>query len=349
MYRAKPRICSLFRPLQKVNRMYDVIIVGGGAAALSAAIYTFEKRLRVLVIYDVPGGKTGSSLIGHPEDHHSAARKFEQLGIGREWISSEVLPVGEHIMQCFQQELQVHQESVVCDRVTHITRMGDLFQVETHHHGMYQSITLIIATGVTPRLLDVPGAQHFLDHGLSYSATTHAARLVGQTVAMVGTTMRTLRACTELAHIASHVYLIGTSLSRLSETLVTLLDQRPNVEILEGWQVVELRGGTSIEQILIRRSSDEYRLLTVDAVFIDLGLKPNSEMVQHMVQTDRSGFIWVNEQNATTQRGVFAAGDVTTAFSEQMLIAIGDGARAALSAYDYLLAYAFAQTRVMTA
>lgn len=328
--------------------MYDVIIVGGGAAALSAAVYTFEKRLRVLIIYDVPGGKSGSSLTLQSEDPHSPARKFERLGIGREWVSSEVLPVGEYIMQCFQRELQAHHESVLCDRVTHITKMGDLFQVETRHHGMYQCLTLIIATGVTPRLLDVPGAQHFLNHGLSYSATTRAARLAGQTVAMVGTTMRALRACAELAQIAGHVYLIGTSLSRLSETLITLLAQRPNVEILEGWQVVELRGGTSIEQMLIQRA-DQCRLLAVDAVFIDLGLKPNSEIVRHLVQTDRSGFIWVNEQNATTQPGVFAAGDVTTAFSEQMLIAIGDGARAALSAYDYLLAHAFEQTRVMTA
>ncbi len=328
--------------------MYDVIIVGGGAAALSAAIYTFEKQLRVLVIYDIPGGKLGSSLTVRSAEIDSPARKFERLGIGREWVSSEVLPVGKHIMQCFQQELQAHQESVICDRVTHIAKMGDFFQVETHHHGLYQSMTLIIATGVTPRLLDVPGAQDFLHHGLSYSATTEAARLAGQTVALVGTTMRTLRACTELAQIASHVYLVGPSLSRLSETLVTLLAQRPNVEILEGWQVVELRGGTSIEQILIQRS-DQCRLLAVDAVFIDLGLKPNSEIVRHLVQTDRSGFIWVNEQNATTQRGVFAAGDVTTAFSEQMLIAIGDGARAALSAYDYLLAHAFEQARVITA
>lgn len=328
--------------------MYDVIIVGGGAAALSAAIYTFEKQLRVLIIYDIPGGKAESSLTLRLEEFHSPARKFERLGIGREWVSNETLPVGGHIMQCFQQELQAHQESVVCDRVIHIAKMGDLFQVETRQHSMYQGMTLIIATGVTPRLLDVPGAQHFLDHGLSYSATTHAPRLAGQTVAMVGTTMRTLRACTELAHIASHVYLVGTSVSRLSETLVTLLDQRPNVEILEGWQVVELRGGTFIEQMLIQHA-DQCRLLAVDAVFVDLGLKPNSEMVQHMVQTDRSGFIWVNEQNATTQPGVFAAGDVTTAFSEQMLIAVGDGTRAALSAYEYLLAHAFEYVRVMTA
>lgn len=114
---------------------------------------------------------------------------------------------------------------------------------------------------------------------------------------------------------------------------------RPNVEVLAATRVVEVTGPMNVEEIVVSHD-EQQRRLAVDAAFIDLGLHPNSDMVKPIVQTDQDGFIWVDERNATTLPGLFAAGDVTTAFGEQVLIAIGEGARAALGAYDYLLARA---------
>ena len=98
-----------------------------------------------------------------------------------------------------------------------------------------------------------------------------------------------------------------------------------------------MNGPFNVESVVVERG-DEHRWLRADAAFVDLGLMPNSSIVRQLMQLDPAGFICVDERNATTLAGMFAAGDVTTSFGEQVFIAIGDGARAALSAYDYLLA-----------
>src|SRR5262249_7357748 len=109
-------------------------------------------------------------------------------------------------------------------------------------------------------------------------------------------------------------------------------------------QVQQVVGTANVEELVVAHE-ETIRRLRVDAAFVDLGLAPNSLMVRRIVQTDLDGFIWVDDRNATTLPGLLAAGDVTTAFGEQVLIAIGEGARAALSAYDYLLANAPEQIR----
>jgi thioredoxin reductase len=176
-----------------------------------------------------------------------------------------------------------------------------------------------------------------LGYGLGYSATTHAHLLEGKTAAVIGTTVRALRGAAELARTARQVYLIAPDATGLTTPTALALCKRPNVEALAGYQVQQIVGVTNVQELVVARE-DETRRLRVDAAFVDLGLAPNSMMVRPIVQTDLDGFIWVDDRNATTQPGLFAAGDVTTAFGEQVLIAIGEGARAALSAYDYLLA-----------
>jgi thioredoxin reductase len=123
------------------------------------------------------------------------------------------------------------------------------------------------------------------------------------------------------------------------ETLpASALRERANVEVLQGYHVKAIHGPFNVESIVVEQG-EQHRWLRVDAAFVDLGLAPNSGSVRQIAQTDDQGFIVIDERNATTTPGLFAAGDVTTAFGEQVLIAIGDGARAALSAYDYLLAH----------
>lgn len=196
---------------------------------------------------------------------------------------------------------------------------------------------MIVATGATPTPLDVSGARELLGYGLGYSATTHAHLLEGKAAAVIGTTVRALRGAAELAQRASRVYLIAPDATGMTTPLAQALRKRPNVEALAGYQVQQIVGVTNVQELIVARE-DEIRHLRVDAAFVDLGLMPNSMMVRPIVQTDLDGFIWVDDRNATTLPGLFAAGDVTTAFGEQVLIAIGEGARAALSAYDYLLA-----------
>jgi len=305
--------------------MYDLIIIGGGAAALSAGIYAFGKQLEFLIIYEDVGGKAGSrqQLTGQAEEEYLA---------------------GAEAVMLFERRITSLAGRTLRDHVVEVSKREGVFHVATQHHGDQQAVAVIVATGAAPIMLDVPGARELLGQGLGYSATTHAHLLAGKTAAVIGTTVRALRGAAELARRAEQVYLIAPDATGLNTPLARALRDRPNVELLEGYQVAQIVGALSVEQLVLEREGQTLRL-PVDAAFVDLGLAPNSAMVRRIAQTDMDGFIWVDDRNATTQPGLFAAGDVTTAFGEQVLIAIGEGARAALSAYDYLLAQAVARDR----
>jgi thioredoxin reductase len=296
--------------------MYDVIIVGGGPAAAAAAVYALGKQLDFLVIY-AELGKAGR--VQHLAGQHEA----------------EPLP-GAEAVRLFEREVSANTGRTMHDRVTEIAKTSGVFRVDTQFHGILESAAVIVATGATPIALKVPGANELLGYGLGYSIATHATLAQGKRVAVVGTTVRALRGVAELARVADAIYLVATDASELRTPLATAARRYENVEILEGYAVAELVGTRNVERLVLARDGAT-RQLAVDAVFVDLGLVPNSAMVRRIAQIDAEGFIWVDERNATTVPGLFAAGDVTTAFGEQILIAIGDGARAALSAYDYLL------------
>jgi thioredoxin reductase (NADPH) len=297
--------------------MYDLIIIGGGPAAAAASVYALGKQLNFLVIYAEPG---------------KAGRTQQLTGES----GAEFLP-GADAVRLFEHQVLMHAGRALRDRVTEVAKEPGGFRVTTQHHGAHVSAAVIVATGATPIVLDVPGARKLIGYGLGYSITTHAHLMEGKHVAVIGATIRALRGVAELACTAAQVYLIPPSITGLQTPLAYAPRRRLNVEILEGYEVTEVVGTTSIEQLVVARDG-QVRRLNVDAVFVDLGLVPNSGIVRDIAQTDGDGFICVDERNATMTPGLFAAGDVTTAFGEQILIAIGDGARAAISSYDYLLA-----------
>jgi thioredoxin reductase len=296
--------------------MHDLIIVGGGPAALAGAIYALGKQLDLLLIYDRPEGQAGAHQ-----------RLVGQTGEQR-------LP-GEATVQEFRREV-LRSGHALRDRVTSVVKRGTSFGVETERRGAFKALAVLVATGAAPIKLEVPGAEEFLGQGLGYSATTHAPLIAGKTAAVIGATERALRGAAELAQTAVQVYLVPHTMPGLATPLGHMLAQLPNVELLAGYRVREVTGGFNVEEVVVERAGT-VRRLGVDAAFIDLGLTPNSAPVKHLVATDPAGFITVDAHNATSVPGLFAAGDVTTAFGEQTLIAIGDGARAAWNAYAYVL------------
>ncbi len=297
--------------------MRELIIIGGGAAALSAGMYALGKQLDFLMIYESLGGKAGwrQNIIGQEEVEYLA---------------------GEEAVRIFERKIAMQTDRTIRDTVLTVQRAGTGFRVETRTRGAFEAMAVIVATGATPVRLNAPGAQELLGQGLGYSVTTHAHLLAGKTAAVIGSTHRALRGVAELARTAEKVYLIIPDPNAASLPMMHAVSQRQNVEILTGYAVDEVAGPMNVEEIVVSRDGQQRRI-AVDAAFADLGLHPCSECVQHLVRTDQDGFIWVDERMATTVPGIFAAGDVTTSFGEQVLIAIGDGARAALGAYDYLL------------
>lgn len=298
--------------------MYDLIVVGGGPVALSAAFYSLGKHLNVAMIFEDLGGKIGwlQSLTG-PDQHH-------------------YLP-GNELIRNLTQRILMQPDQILHDRVTTVERTQRAFAVTTTVNGVLHSTTVLIATGAAPLPLHVPGADRLLDRGLGYSPTTYAHLVAGQRVAVIGDGQRALSGAAELARTAERVYLIAPQPLNLATPLGHALRQQPNIEVLEGYEVARLSGDTTIDELVVARNRHQ-RSLSVARVFAVLGLIPNSSMVRDLAEIDSSGFILVNAFHETSVPGLYAAGDVSSMFSEQVLTAIGDGARAAMMAYDYVLA-----------
>jgi len=298
--------------------MYDLIVVGGGPAALSAAFYALGKHLNVAIIFEDLGGKIGwlQSLTGPDQEHY--------------------LP-GNELIHDLTQRILTQPDRIIHDRVVKVERTHHHFTVSTTMNGVLQSTTVLIATGASPLPLNVPGADHLLDRGLGYSPTTYAHLVAGQRVAVIGSSQRALSGAAEVAHSAEFVYLIAPQPLSLATPLGHALRQQPNIEVLEGYEVVRLGGTQAVEEIVLSRHPYQ-RTLNVARVFAVLGLVPNSGMVRDLAKIDSNGFVLINAFHETSIPGLYAAGDVSSMFSEQVLTAIGDGARAAMTAYDYVLA-----------
>jgi len=297
--------------------MYDLIIVGGGPAGLTAAVYALHKRLETLLISQDLGGKI---------NYHLQLKGME----GHEIIT------GGDVVEKFKRQLEYLDFAHQLDRVTKVTARDRHLAVLTQSGRCYEARSVIIATGVTPQRLDVPGERCLLGRGLSYSAISHAQVFIEKEVALLGSSERALRGAAELAEIAKRVHLFLPERSEMDSPLGQKLRIHPQVKVYEDAEVCEIRGDQFVEGILVRYRG-KMQEIPVDGLFIELGLVPNSQLAADLGITDSAGRIMVDAKCVTRCPGIFAAGDVTDTFIEQVLIAVGEGAKAALSASEYLL------------
>lgn len=298
--------------------MLDMIVIGGGPAAMGAAFFAQGKDLEAVMLFDELGGKVGwrETLVGPDRDAY--------------------LPSNE-VVQLLSRRIMNHAHRVIHEHATRVTACEAGFRVETQDHGTLEARTLIIATGAAPIPLNVPGARGFVGHGLEYSAATYAHLVKGARVAVIGGTVRALNSAAELVHVAERVYVIAPTVSRHGSELAAVLRSHPRVELLEGYTVAEVVGDDHLTGLVITHAG-QTKHIDVEHAFVSLGLRPRSNIVRDIVDIDPGGFILVNEHYQTTVPGLYAAGDVTTRFGEQVLAAVGDGARAAMYAYYRLVA-----------
>jgi thioredoxin reductase len=297
--------------------MYDLIILGGGPAGLTAAAYALHKRLETLAISEDLGGKT---------NYHFRAP----------WLEGYEMLTGTDVVNRFKSQLEylgfVHE----LDRAVQVVKTGQTFVVLTHNQKRFEARALIVATGATPNRLTVPGEQQLIGRGLSYSALSHAPLFVGRNVALVGHGESALRGASELAVVARHLTLILLDPQDLNTPLGKKLEANPRVKIISGYQVQEILGDTHVKGITLRHNGTAQEI-ALEGLFVEMGMTPNSQMVAGLVNLSPARRIIVDARMATSCPGLFAAGDVTETFTEQVLVAIGEGAKAALSAYAYLL------------
>lgn len=298
--------------------MYDLVVVGGGPAGLTAAIYAIRKRINVLMISRDLGGKTNYRL-------------------ALPWIEDYQVIRGLEIVNKFRSELEYLDFARHMEPVDKIEKRNGGFVVFTRGGGELETRSVIIATGAKQLRLKVPGEKEFMMRGLCYSALSYAPLFIDRTTVVVGDGELAMRSAAELSTIAEKVYLVGKSNKELSSIIGQKLVEAQNVEILKGHEVIEVKGDNFARTAIVKNASGEVSELSADAIFIEMALIPNSQMVSDLVELDDQNRIVVDCSNRTNVPGIYAAGDVTSGFAEQVLIAVGEGAKAALSAYEFLL------------
>ncbi|HIP73259.1 MAG TPA: FAD-dependent oxidoreductase [Anaerolineae bacterium] len=298
--------------------MYDLIVIGGGPAGLTAAIYAIRKRLNVLLISKDLGGKTNFHLDLPDQESYQVI-------------------TGVDVVNKFKSELEYLKFARHMEPVVKVEKDDGRFVVHTKGGGELPARAVIIATGARQQLLDVPGEQEYLSKGLCYSALSYAPLFIDKDTVVIGEGELALRSAAELATVAHHVHVVGTSHEMLETPLGQKLVKADNVTVLEEYRVARVAGNGYCNKVIVQSPDGEKMALEADGTFVEKALVPNVEMVADLVERDELGFIKVDPYNRTSTPGVFAAGDVTNIYAEQVLVAVGEGVKAALSAYEYLL------------
>jgi thioredoxin reductase len=280
-------------------------------------MYAIRNRLDVKLITENLGGK-GNYHVQFPfSERHRVIN-------GRETVDR------------FASEIEYLDFSRIFDHVETAEAIDGGFRVKTRSGSAHEAKSLIIATGAMPELLDVPGERQFMMRGLGYSAVSYAHLCIDHAAAVVGDGELAVRSAADLSRSAKHVYLIAEGRGALDSPLGERLQAADNVTVMEGFKVDEVKGDHYAKALVISRDGEKQDL-AVDAIFVELSLHPASGVVADLVDLDANGRIKVDSLCRTSRPGVFAAGDVTNVYAEQVLVALGDGAKAALSAQDYLL------------
>jgi alkyl hydroperoxide reductase subunit F len=243
---------------------------------------------------------------------------------------------GEDVVGRFANEIEYLEFSREYDKAEKVEKSKKGFKVTTRGSKSHEARTLILATGALGRLLNVPGEKEFMSRELCFSAVSYAPLFIDRQVGVIGDAGLALRATAELARTARKVTLIAPSHGELDLPMGKKALSASNVEVLESFQVEGVLGDTYACKLVISRE-EERREIEADAFFVEIDLVPQSELVADLMARDAQGRIMVDARNRSSAEGIFAAGDVTDVMSEQVLISIGEGAKATLAAYEYLL------------
>lgn len=245
---------------------------------------------------------------------------------------------GPELMQKFEEQVkQFPLDLKVGQAVTSILKIDKGFEVVTKKGENHQAKAVIIATGKRPRPLNVPGEDKLIGRGVTYCAICDGPLFAGEKVAVIGGGNSALEATDDMIKIANHVYLVSITPLTGDAVLIDKVKNASNLTIFLEYEVLEVKGETRVSGITIRDlKSKQVKELEVGGVFVEIGLIPNSELVKGVANLNHWGEIEVNCANETGVPGLFAAGDVTNVPEKQIVVAAGEGAKAALQAHRYL-------------
>jgi len=297
---------------------YDILIVGAGPAGLTAGVYCARKMLRTIIISENIGGQALESW---------AIENY----MGYRMIT------GEELMRKFEEQVRTLNIRLDLDRVTGIHKEDGIFVATTISDAKIRARAVIFTQGNRPRKLGVANEEQFLGRGLSICSTCDGPLYRDKKVAVVGGGNSALQTAVEMSGIAKSVDLIVRSTIRADAVYAEKLKTKPNIAVHLNSHIVSLHGNKFLSSVTIRDDKGMERDLLLDGVFIEIGWLPNTDILDGIVALNDKKEIVIDCNGRTSMPGVFAAGDVTSVKNKQIIIAAGDGAKAALEAYEYLM------------
>ncbi|TWH71485.1 alkyl hydroperoxide reductase subunit F [Azomonas agilis] len=308
----------------KAKQAFDVLIVGGGPAGASAAIYAARKGIRTGLVAERFGGQVLDTL---------AIENFISVLETEGPVLAAALE--SHVRQYEVDVMNLQRAS----QLIPASVAGGLNEVRFESGASLKAKTVILATGARWREMNVPGEKEYRSKGVAYCPHCDGPLFKGKRVAVIGGGNSGVEAAIDLAGVVAHVTLLTNSVLKADAVLQRKLLSLHNVTVITYAQISEVKGdGNKVNGLVYKdRNSSEYHSLELEGVFVQIGLIPNTDWLKGTVELSTHGEVVIDERGQTSLPGILAAGDVTTVPYKQIVIAVGEGAKAALTAFDHLI------------
>ncbi len=299
--------------------IYDQLVIGGGPSAFSGALYAARKGLKTGII----AKKVGGQLL----NTSSVDNYLGITDISGEALSDKFL---EHVSSLDVPLLEDVE-------VVEVKKEDDLFKITTNTQQTYKAKTLLVSTGSNPRKLNIPGEQEFSNKGVAYCAICDAPLFKDKKVIIAGGGNSAVEAAIDVAKWASSVTVVHRSEFRADQILLDQMLDHDKITVFKQTQLLEIVGDTMMRGVIVfDKASDQQRKIEADGIFIEIGNVPNSGLFDGFLALNEFNEIIIDDHHQTSVPGCFAAGDVTTATYKQIIVAVADGAKAALAANEYI-------------
>jgi alkyl hydroperoxide reductase subunit F len=303
---------------------FDVLVIGAGPAGSAAAIYAARKGIRTGIVAERFGGQVLDTL---------AIENFISV---KETEGPKLAAALEGHVRHYDVDVMSHQKAVC---LIPSPQPGALAQVQLESGAVLKARSVILATGARWREMNVPGEREFLAKGVAFCPHCDGPLFKGKRVAVIGGGNSGVEAAIDLAGVVAHVTLIEFDpVLRADAVLQAKLASLPNVTIIRNAQTTKVTGADKVDGLVYQdRASAGMHRLDLEGIFVQIGLLPNTDFVRETLNVTRTGEIAIDSRGQTSAHGIFAAGDCTTVPYKQIIIAMGEGAKASLSAFDYLI------------
>ena len=301
--------------------LLDLIIIGGGPAGITAGIYAARKKLNTLLISKEFGGQMAKKAVAI--ENYPGFKKISGL----------------KLIQKFEKQLRKQKIDIERDAVVKVEKIDDKFFVATASKIQFESRAVIVTSGADPRPLEVEGEKEFIGKGVSYCTTCDGPIFANKIVAVVGGGNSGFEAALFLSKIASKIYILEYGPKAMAdETNQKMVQIAKNIEVITSADIKKIQGDKFVNSIIYQQVSiGENKTLKVQGIFVEIGHQPATSFVKDLVDFNEKDEIKIDWQTCQTKTpGLFASGDVTEVKTKQIVVAAGEGAKAAIAAYRYL-------------